>query len=37
MIFQIEISNQADADFRDIYKYIAYDLQSHDNASGQLD
>jgi len=37
MIFEIKISNQADADLRGIYEYIAYELQSPDNASGQLD
>lgn len=37
MIFEIKISDQADADLRGIYEYIAYELQSPDNASGQLD
>lgn len=37
MIFEIEISDQADADLRNIYEYIAFELQSPDNASGQLD
>ena len=37
MIFEIEISDQADADLRGIYEYIAYELQSPDNANGQLD
>jgi len=36
MIFEIEISEQADADLRSIYKYIAFELQSPENASGQL-
>lgn len=37
MIFEIEISDQADNDLRDIYEYIAFELQSSENASGQLD
>lgn len=37
MIFEIEISDQADADLRNIYEYIAFELQSPANASGQLD
>lgn len=37
MIYRIEISNQADVDLRGIYEYIAFELQSPDNASGQLD
>lgn len=37
MIFEIEISNQADADLRNIYEYIAFELQSPENAAGQLD
>lgn len=37
MIFEIEISEQADADLRGIYEYIAFELQSPENASGQLD
>ena len=37
MIFEIEISDQADNDLRDIYEYIAFELQSPENASGQLD
>ncbi|CUX40244.1 type II toxin-antitoxin system RelE/ParE family toxin [Clostridium sp. C105KSO13] len=37
MIFEIEISAQADVDLRGIYEYIAYKLQSPENASGQLD
>jgi toxin ParE1/3/4 len=37
MIFEIEISNQTDNDLRNIYKYTAFELQSPDNASGQLD
>lgn len=37
MIFKIEISDQADNDLRNIYEYIAFELQSPENASGQLD
>jgi toxin ParE1/3/4 len=37
MIFEIDISAQADVDLRNIYEYIAYELQSQENASGQLD
>lgn len=37
MIFEIKISNQADEDLRNIYKYIAFELESVDNAIGQLD
>ena len=37
MIFEIEISEQADADLRGIFEYIAFELQSPVNASGQLD
>jgi toxin ParE1/3/4 len=36
MIFEIEISAQADNDLRNIYEYIAYELQSPENAKGQL-
>lgn len=37
MIFEIKISDQADADLRGIYEYIAYELHSPENARGQLD
>lgn len=37
MIFEIEISEQADSDLRNIYEYIAFELQSPENAVGQLD
>lgn len=36
MIFEIEISEQADRDLRNIYEYIAFELQSPENAAGQL-
>ena len=37
MIFEVEVSEQADSDLRGIYEYIAFELQSPKNASGQLD
>ena len=37
MIFTVEITEQADSDLRAIYEYIAFELQSPENASGQLD
>ena len=37
MMFTVKLSEQADKDLRSIYEYIAYDLQSPDNARGQLD
>ncbi|MFU9921782.1 type II toxin-antitoxin system RelE/ParE family toxin [Fannyhessea vaginae] len=37
MIYNIKITDQADNDIRNIYEYIAYELQSPTNASGQLD
>ncbi len=36
-MFEIEISEQVDADLRGIFEYIAFELQSPENASGQLD
>lgn len=37
MTYTIKITDQADNDIRNIYEYIAYELQSPENASGQLD
>ena len=37
MIYEIELSKQADADLRGIYEYIAFELLSPDNAARQLD
>ena len=37
MIFEIEVSNQAETDLRDIYEYITFELQSPETADGQLD
>ncbi len=36
MIFDVKLSKQADSDLRNIYEYIAFDLQSLENADGQL-
>lgn len=36
MIFKIEITNQAEVDLRNIYEYIAFQLQSPENAKVQL-
>lgn len=36
MIFEIEISNQAETDLRGIYEYIAFELQSQNDADRQL-
>ena len=37
MIYEIEVSEQADSDLRGIFEYIAFELQALENASGQLD
>ena len=37
MIYEIIIAEQADADLRGLYEYIAFELLSPDNAAGQLD
>ena len=37
MIYEVELSEQADSDLRGIFEYIAFELQSPQNASGQLD
>ena len=37
MIYEVEVSQQADSDLRWIFEYIAFELQSPKNASGQLD
>lgn len=36
MIFDIQISSQAESDLRGIFEYIAFELQSVQNAVGQL-
>ena len=37
MIYEVEVSEQADRDLREIFENIAFELQSPENASGQLD
>ena len=37
MIYEVDVSVQADSDLRGIIEYIAFELQSPQNASGQLD
>ena len=37
MIYEVEVSKQADSDLRGIFEDIAFELQSPENASGQLD
>ena len=37
MMYEVEVSEQADRDLRGIFEYIAFELQSPKNASGQLD
>ena len=37
MRYGVQISNQAEADLRSIFEYIAFELQSVQNAVGQLD
>ena len=37
MIYEVELSEQADSDLRGIFEYISFELQSPKNASGQLD
>ena len=36
MIYEVEVSEQADNDLRGIFEYIAFELQSPENASRQL-
>ncbi len=36
MMFNVNISRQAEEDMRNIFEYIAYELKSFQNASGQL-
>ena len=35
MIFEVEISDQAEADLRGIFEYIAFTLLAPENATGQ--
>ena len=37
MIYEVEVSEQADSDLRGIFEYIAFELQELENASGQLE
>ena len=37
MIYEVQVSEQADSDLREIFEYIAFELQSPENASRQLD
>lgn len=37
MIYAIRVTDQAEHDIRNIYEYIAYELQSPEDADGQLD
>ena len=36
MIYEVELSEQADSDLRGIFEYIAFELLSPDNAAGLL-
>ena len=36
MMFDVQISEQANRDLRGVYEYIAFELKSPDNAAGQL-
>lgn len=36
MIYSVNISKQAENDLRSIYEYIAFELQSSQNAQGQI-
>ena len=36
MIYSVKISKQAENDLRSIYEYIAFELQSSQNAQGQI-
>lgn len=37
MIYEVALTDQADADLRGIYEYIAFELLAQENAAGQLD
>lgn len=37
MIYEVTTTEQADADLRGIYEYIAFELLAPENAAGQLD
>ena len=37
MIYEIIVTDQADADLRGVFEYIAFELLSPENAAGQLE
>ena len=37
MIYEVKMTGQAELDLRGVYEYIAFELQSPENAIGQLD
>ncbi|MDE6851808.1 MAG: type II toxin-antitoxin system RelE/ParE family toxin [Lachnospiraceae bacterium] len=37
MMYEVETTDQAETDLREIYEYIAFELLAPDHASGQLD
>lgn len=37
MIYEVEVSEQADSDLRGIFEYIAFELQTPEDAGGQLE
>lgn len=37
MMYEVEMTDQAETDLREIYEYIAFELLAPDHASGQLD
>lgn len=37
MIYRVKMVEQAENDIRNIYEYITYELQSPENAGGQLE
>ena len=37
MIYEVRLTTEAENDLRSIYEYIAFELQSPQNATGQLD
>lgn len=37
MMYEVEITEQAETDLREIYEYVAFTLLAPDHASGQLD
>ena len=37
IIYEVEVSEQADSDLRGIFEYIAFELQAPENARGQLE